>query len=156
MSRPTVRVPRPMPRKLATRRTPDTGRTGRESVRRDAWGRFYRWPVRSKALPGYVLQRTHFHVGFYGSLAPDAGVGTKDYPGPHARARTHHCTRGDPGPGPNLHVPVDHGPGSEKTVASHSGIRVHGHMGGDDATALDRRDAGEVSEGMYGGEELPP
>ena len=41
-------------------------------------------------------------------------------------------------------------------MAPHSGIRVHGHMGTDDATALDRRDAGEVCEGMYGREELPP
>jgi hypothetical protein len=103
-----------------------------------------------------VLERAHFHVGFYGGLAPDAGVGTKDYSGPHSCPGAHHCARGDPGPSPHLRVPVDHGTGSQKTVAPHGGIRVHGHVGGNHATSFDRRDAGEVSEGMYGREELPP
>src|SRR5215210_1190839 len=154
MSRPTVRDPRPMPRKPATRLPPGKSWPEPEPVLRNLWGTFYRWPARSNTLPGYVLERANFHVGPYGGPAPDAGVGTENYPRPHPRPGTHHGPRGNPGPRPNLRVPVDHGPGSEKTVAPHGGIRVHGHVGGDDATALDRCDAGEVGEGMYRREKL--
>src|SRR5829696_1737143 len=138
MSRPTVFAP-PKPGNLAIKPTPYTAR---RSVLRTAEGKPCGWVVRSNALPGDMLERGHHRVGPHGGFASDAGVGTYDR------------SRGDPAPSPHLRVPIHHGPGSQKTVAPHGRIGMHGHTRRHDATALDRGNARDVRERMYGREEL--
>src|SRR5215217_6830984 len=155
MSRPTVRD-RPKPGKLAITptlwKTEEARRSELRTVERAPSG----WLVRSSTLPGDVPERAYLGVGLHGGLASDAGVGTEDRSCSHSGPRTYYCARGDPTPSPHLRVPIHHGPGSQKTVAPHSRIWMHGHASGDDATALDRGDAGDVCERMYGREELSP
>src|SRR5215208_3464655 len=117
MSRPTVRDPRPKPRKPAITPTPNQV-VMRRTVPCGC-------SVRSNALPGDVLERTHLYVGFHISLAADTGVGPEDHPGADAGPRPYHGASGDPGPRPHLCVPFHHGSRSQKTVATHSRLRMY-------------------------------
>src|SRR5918994_4218835 len=150
MSRPTVFAP-PKPGNLAIT---STSRTARRSVLRRAEGKPCGWAVRSNALPGDVLEGGHHRVGPHGGFASDAGVGTEDRSCPDSGPGTYDRSRGDPAPSPHLRVPIHHGPRSQKTVAPHGRIGMHGHTCRHDATALDRGGARDVRERMYGREEL--
>src|SRR5215212_1546489 len=150
MSRPTVLDP-PKPGNLAITPTPETAR---RSVLRTAEGKPCGWTVRSSALPGDVPERGYLRVGPHRGFASDAGVGTEDSSCPDSGPRTYDRARGDPAPCPHLRVPIHHGPRSQKTVAPHGRIGMHGHTRRDDATTLDRGDARDVCERMYGREEL--
>src|SRR5215207_6045337 len=150
MSRPTVFAP-PKPGNLAI--TP-TLETARRSVLRTAEGKPCRWAARSHALSGHVPERGHLRVGPHRCFACDAGVGTEDCSCPDSGPGTYDRASGDPTPSPHLRVPIHHGPRSQKTVTPHGRIGMHGHARRDDATALDRGDARDVRERMYGREEL--
>src|SRR5215211_4169516 len=137
-SRPTVFAP-PNPGNLPITPIPET-RCG--------------WTLRSSALPRDVPERGHLRIGPHGGFASDAGVGTEDRSCPDSGPGTYDRSSGDPAPSPHLRVPIHHGPRSQKTVAPHGRIGMHGHSRRHDATALDRGDARDVRERMYGREEL--